>query len=384
MYNKKLVFWSACIGMLIFGIGLITLGSVAPDLKEKLSLDALTSGTLFSILPIGILAGSLIFGPIADRYGYRILMVTSSVLMAFGFEGVSFATTIGSLKICIFFIGLGGGVINGATNAMVTDISDTGKGANLSLLGVFFGIGALGMPLILGLLENSFTYSTIVGAIGVLVIVAGIFFIFVKFPPAKLSHDSPFKGISVLFRDKVILLIAFFLFFQSSFEGILNNWTTTWLIDHLSLSQNMALYGLSTYVAGMVIMRLIIGSFLRNVSPRKILLTSFALMITGLIFLRTCTAFFPALSGLLILGAGLAGGFPIMLGFTGDLYKDLSGTAFSFVLAVGLTGNMMINYLMGIISQKFGIVHLITVAFGESVILIIIGLSILNKLKIYK
>ena len=370
--------------MLIFGIGLITLGSVAPDLKEKLSLDALTSGTLFSILPIGILAGSLIFGPIADRYGYRILMVTSSVLMAFGFEGVSFATTIGSLKICIFFIGLGGGVINGATNAMVADISDTGKGANLSLLGVFFGIGALGMPLILGLLENSFTYSTIVGAIGVLVIVAGIFFIFVKFPPAKLSHDSPFKGISVLFRDKVILLIAFFLFFQSSFEGILNNWTTTWLIDHLSLSQNMALYGLSTYVAGMVIMRLIIGSFLRNVSPRKILLTSFALMITGLIFLRTCTAFFPALSGLLILGAGLAGGFPIMLGFTGDLYKDLSGTAFSFVLAVGLTGNMMINYLMGIISQKFGIVHLITVAFGESVILIIIGLSILNKLKIYK
>ena len=62
MFNKKLVFWAACFGILLFGIGLITLGSIAPDLKTKFSLDDVSAGTLFSILPIGILTGSLFFG----------------------------------------------------------------------------------------------------------------------------------------------------------------------------------------------------------------------------------------------------------------------------------------------------------------------------------
>jgi hypothetical protein len=36
-------------------------------------------------------------------------------------------------------LGFGGGIINGSTNAVVADISSEDKGANLSLLGVFFG-----------------------------------------------------------------------------------------------------------------------------------------------------------------------------------------------------------------------------------------------------
>ena len=62
MINKKLIFSAACLGMLLFGIGLITLGSVATGLKEKYLLNEISSGTLFSILPVGILVGSLVFG----------------------------------------------------------------------------------------------------------------------------------------------------------------------------------------------------------------------------------------------------------------------------------------------------------------------------------
>jgi MFS transporter, FHS family, glucose/mannose:H+ symporter len=64
-YNRQLVFWTACLGMLLFGIGLIMLGSILPDLRLKHSLDAVEAGTLFSILPVGIILGSLLFGPVA-------------------------------------------------------------------------------------------------------------------------------------------------------------------------------------------------------------------------------------------------------------------------------------------------------------------------------
>src|SRR5262249_41659697 len=75
MYNKRVVFWAACFGMLLFGCGLITLGSMATDLKIKFELDEVAAGTLFSILPFGILTGSLLFGPICDRYGYKFLLI---------------------------------------------------------------------------------------------------------------------------------------------------------------------------------------------------------------------------------------------------------------------------------------------------------------------
>src|SRR5512140_2983663 len=127
--------------MLLFGICLITLGSVAPGLKEKLSLSDIASGTLFSILPLGILAGSLIFGPVVDRFGYKILLSVSCILLAVGFEGVAWSQNANLLRVFILLVGISGGTVNGATNAMVADISDFDKGANLSLLGVFFGIG---------------------------------------------------------------------------------------------------------------------------------------------------------------------------------------------------------------------------------------------------
>ena len=109
MYKRRLVFWSACIGMLFFGMGLITLGSVVPGLKEKYQLDEISSGTLFSILPFGILVGSLLFGPFCDKYGYKILLALSCFWMFVGFEGIAYAPSHILLKVCIFLFGLGGG-----------------------------------------------------------------------------------------------------------------------------------------------------------------------------------------------------------------------------------------------------------------------------------
>jgi len=382
MYNKKIVFWSACLGIFLFGIGLITLGSVAPDLKVKFNLNEIASGTLFSILPFGILTGSLLFGPIVDRYGYKLLLSASCLILAAGFEGIAFSDGTGLLKVCIFLIGLGGGAINGATSSLVSDISDRDKGASLSLLGVFFGTGALVMPLVLGLLERSLSFESIIASIGIISMATAIFFMLVRMPLPKQRQGFPVRESFRFFKDKFIILIAFFLFFQSSFEGIINNWTTTYMIDQLNAGQSSALYSLSLFVAGMAIMRLLIGTLLKNIPVRKILITSFILIILGLIIIRAGISLSSVMAGFMLMGAGLAGGFPIMLGFVGERYAELSGTAFSFVLVIALFGNMLINYGMGIVSQELGISHLITVAFCETVMMIILAVLILKRKKV--
>ena len=381
MFNRKVVFWSACAGMLLFGICIITLGSVVADLRVKLNLDEISSGTLFSILPIGIIAGSVLFGPIADRNGYRSLLAVSALIMAAGFFGIAYTQSVFMLKFYILLVGLGGGSVNGATNALVADISETEKGANISLLGVFYGVGALGMPLILGLLRNSMNFEIIVASVGVLTILTALFFMLIKFPPPKLSKSAPFSQIFSLAKDKALLLIAFFLFFQSGFEGIINNWTTTYMVSKLAVEQSNALYALTLFVAGLVLMRLLTGSIFRSYTPQRLIIISFILIMSGLLILTISNTYYLSVTGLVALGAGLAGGFPIMLGIAGGLFASLSGTAFSIIFFIALAGNTIINFLMGLVAQHFGVTHLITFAFAESIIMILLAVSIISKSK---
>ena len=105
--------------------------------------------------------------------------------MLLAFEGLAFANSFFLLQVSIFVLGFGGGIINGSTNAVVADISAEDKGANLSLLGVFFGVGALGMPLLLSILSNRFEYPYILSSVGMIMLLAAIYFLTIKFPPAK-------------------------------------------------------------------------------------------------------------------------------------------------------------------------------------------------------
>ena len=240
------------------------------------------------------------------------------------------------------------------------------------------------MPFILGVLRSKFNFEAIVATTGFLTLATGLFYILTGFPPPKQNRGFPILRSLELIKDKFLILIALYLFFQSSFESIINNWTTTFLIKHQSISESNALFGLSSYIAGMSVMRLMTGSFFRSMPAKKILFFSFGMILIALICLKAGNSFGLALTGLVLLGAGLAGGFPIMLGFAGDRYSELSGTAFSFVLTIALLGNMLINYLMGIIARSFGIQHLITVSFIELSAFIMLGIIILKKIKTNK
>ena len=299
--------------------------------------------------------------------------------MCLGFEGIAYAPSMFLLKAAIFSFGIGGGILNGATNAMVADISENAKGANLSLLGVFFGLGALGMPFILGLLKDTVPAHQVVAVVGWLTLLLGLLYIFIQFPSSKKAQGFVQTEKKSLFKGGILLLISFYLFCQSSFESILNNWTTTYFTKELSIPEDRALFALSLFVVGLTVTRLLLGSIFRKVPAVTLQVGSWILMAAGSVLLHFADTYSLAVSGLILLGAGLAGGFPIMLGILGERFAERSATAFSVALVVGLTGNMLVNYLMGVIANRYGIQHATTVIFIELGVMIVLGFFIFRS-----
>lgn len=355
-YNKTLVYIAACIGMAFFGIAFIVMGSVLPSITATYSLDAIGSSSLVSLLPVGVLAGSLLFGVIVDRYGYKSLLVASTLFTMLGIEGLAFFENLDMLRVCIFLIGLGGGMLNGSTNALASDIStDKERGAKLSILGVCYGIGALGVPLLLGILSKTYHYPFILQRTGLLMLLAILYFITIQFPEAKIKQGFPFKQAFQLIREPLLLIMSFFLFFQSGIEGLVNNWTTSYLDGRTATGNQDVVLSLTFFVSGMTISRLALSYLTRVMKHEYILAGGITIAVAGIAMLHHTADLPSAFICLFIAGFGLAAGFPVIVSYIGTSYKSMSGTAIGLAMFIALSGNTLLNVAMGFVSESFGI-----------------------------
>lgn len=351
-YHKNLVFTAACIGMCFFGVSMITLGAVLPSLISKLNLSGLQTTSLVTFLPLGMLAGSLIFGPIVDRFGHKALLVPSCILVLAGMEGLVFFRSVPLLQLSIVGIGLGGGILNGETNALVADISsEKEKGSRLSFLGMFYGLGALGIPGLLGILSRDYSYDTILQGIGVVMLAGILFCIPVRFPAPKQAQGFPVKEGLGLLKESSLLLLSFILFFQSGIEGVCNNWSTSYFKDTTAIPDSKILLTLTLMVAGLTVARMLQVVVFKKIKPEKVLPYSLALTAIGFGILTFSPGFGRAATGMILVGMGLSATYPVILSILGSRYAALSGTAFSVALAIALVGQTLMNGLMGLLAQ---------------------------------
>ena len=355
MSNRRVLFAIACLGMLAFGIVLTTLGAVLPSVIERFGIDKAVAGSLFLLMTFGILLGSLVFGPIVDRNGYKGLLLLATALIAVGLEGIAFAPSVGWLRVAIATIGFGGGIINGGTNALVADISGDERSAGLSLLGVFFGIGAVGVPFTLSSLLGVFTYTAIIASVGALVVVPLLLTAATAFPAPKQPQGFPLAAAKGLLGDPVLLLMGCMLFLESGMEITVGGWTATFFKEELQIPDQQALIYLSLYWFGMMLARLALGAVFKRLPPTRILLGSLVTAFLGAMLLIASESALPAALGVFLLGCGFAATFPVILGFVGDRYAQLSGTAFSIVMVMALTGGMILPYLTGVLGATYGL-----------------------------
>ena len=92
-YKTTQVFVAACAGLAFFGVAMLSLGPILGQLNAQVE----GANSLPSTMSIGIILGTILFGPVVDRFGYKWLLIIGSLLSLAGLQVLAGAREIGLL-----------------------------------------------------------------------------------------------------------------------------------------------------------------------------------------------------------------------------------------------------------------------------------------------
>ena len=341
-YNTTAVFVAACAGMAFFGVTMLSLAPILGKLGAAVGDGALA---LPSTMSIGIILGTILFGPVVDRFGYKWLLVTGSVLALAGIQGLARFLDLRLLHGAMFCLGLGGGILNGLTNAVVSDIYDDDKrGGRLGVLGAFYCIGALLWTLLNYFIPN---YNVPLNAISVVMALFIVFFCLTAFPKAKPSENVSVSKSLGLLKYPALLLFAVVLFFESGFEGCSGSFTVEFFNRTTPMGTKAATLAMTWFTIGMMAGRFPLGAIQRKLKAVGTLYTYLGVALVGVVLYTLCNGAIGAYIAMTLIGFGVGATFPVVLGYIGGTFRNQSGTAMSIAIFIALLGQFTFNKLTG-------------------------------------
>ncbi len=374
-----LVMASACAGIFVFGMVMAGLGSLLPSLFARIDFGKSEAGNLFFVMNLAMLVMSMVFGPIVDRFSYRVFLMVCSLLVGGSFFVFISASTYRSLVLAALLLGLGGGGLNGGSNALASDLYPERRSAALNTLGIFFGFGALAMPFLIGSLEKSLGLERILALAMLLSLVPFLLFLLLRFPEAKQAQGFPLGQAAKVIRHPLIWLCGFLLFFQSGNEFTVGGWVSSYLHEYWGLSKMTASFILAGYWAALMTGRLVSTRLVRLMRNEKLILVSalVSLTATGLLVLSPIV-WLTSVAGVLA-GLGFAAIFPTTLALVGEAFPSLSGTSFGVVFVIALSGGMMAPWLAGKLAAASTLRTGLLVPFINSALIVFIALTIRKR-----
>lgn len=354
--NRKQLFAGACAGMFVFGIVLALLGTIfgLPVIRERLGVNLAQQGDIFLALFFGVFLSTILVGPIIDRFGNKPVLVIGAALVAVALVMFSAAQSFVPALVAGFLLGFGGGGLNTSTNTLVADIYTEDRGAMLNILGVFFGFGALFVPLLAATITGIFSVPQLLTAAAALSGLLAIAYLVLRFPPP--TEPTGYSLLASIRAATIpgVLLFALLLFFQSGNESSIGGWTSTY-VGSIGAPARTATWILAAYWAALMVGRLAGASLLKVMSKPALVLASGIGSAAGAAVMLMASSVPMVTIGAVIVGFSFAAIYPTTLAIAADRYQRQAGTIFGFLFAVGLLGGMSFPWALGHISQSFGV-----------------------------
>ena len=374
--NTQRLILAAISGVFTYGCVAAMLGTIMPTFK----LSEAENGTIALMQAIGLMVASLSVGPLVDRFGKKpALLIALGLISAALFVLPSTGGEYGPVRLTLFMLGFGGGILVTAANALASDINVEHRASTLNFLNLFFGVGTMATPLIsANILGNNATTLCYLVAVfsGIALILTGT----TAIPgPQKQGGFSMAEAGTMLGRP-ALWLLALMLFVYVACEVGIFNWEVKYLMAQ-GVSQTTATNILGFGFAGaLTIGRLIVSKMLANVPPQTVTLGAAVMMaVTTFLMLQTSS---PELTiGCLVLaGLAMAPVFPTTLAMVGNAFPRGTATAMGIVITAGWAGLALSSQIIGSIAASSGLKAALMVLPVAAVLMAVANLALRSSM----
>jgi fucose permease len=340
---------AASLAIFVYGMTAATLGTILPDLSTRFHLTPKQNGTIAFCQALGLILASIGVGPLIDYEGKKVGLVLGLALSALAVALLPRSNGFRSIATHLFLLGIGGGIIVTAANALGSDVTPDHRATALNLLNIFFGLGGFATPFVsANLLGKNSTRLCYLIAVFAVVAVAVSFV--APIPPPTSAQSFVFSDVGSVLGRPYLWLSALLLFLYVACEvGVWN-----WLVQHLiaqGVPQVRALNVLSFgFALGLLFGRLGASEILISVSGLNVTLAASILMaVTTFLMLRTRS---PTVAWILtfLAGMSMAPMFPTTVALIGDAFPRMTGTAIGIAITSGWIGLAVSSRVIGLIA----------------------------------
>ncbi|HSX55783.1 MAG TPA: MFS transporter [Sphingomonas sp.] len=145
MHRLQIVVVALCIALnALDGFDVLAISFAAPGIAAEWGVDKATLGVVLSMELLGMAAGSVLIGNVADRIGRRPTILGCLTVMTAGMFAATVASGVEMLSAIRFVTGIGIGGMLSSTSAMVAEFSnDKRRGLNVALNIAGYSTGAI-------------------------------------------------------------------------------------------------------------------------------------------------------------------------------------------------------------------------------------------------
>ncbi len=350
MNNQRLIL-AAISGVFTYGCVAAMLGTIMPTFK----LSEAENGTIALMQAIGLMVASISVGPLVDRFGKKpalvvSLLIISGALFALPSTGGEF----GAVRMALFMLGFGGGILVTAANALASDINVEQRASTLNFLNLFFGVGTMATPLVsANILGNNAT--TLCYVVAVVSAIALAMNGTTAIPGPKKEGAFSMADAGTMLGRPALWLLALMLFVYVACEVGIFNWEVKYLMTQ-GVSQTTATNILGFGFAGaLTVGRLMVSKMLKDTPPQLVTLGAAVMMaVTTFLMLQTSNPVV-TIGCLVLAGLAMAPVFPTTLAMVGDAFPRGTATAMGIVITAGWAGLALSSQIIGSIASSSGL-----------------------------
>ena len=361
--DERLLRIISFLAMLTTGLAITSLAPLLVPISDFFHLE--TAQAVFPVLfnSLGFLSASIVISFIWRIYRARSLLTFSSLFLLMSLLGIIFLhTNIEIILVLLFFIGLSTGLLNPSINSLFSEISGSNRVKYLNLSLVFFGVGAFIGPLLVGVILNyNVPWYMIYVFLAIIMSPFPIVFwrkglyegaLFSRKKEESLTSHSKNPGTSPLFWS-ITLARLILMGMQISFSS----WIPLFLTSMRGFSPALASYSIAIFWLSMIGGRLFYIRFFQDSElSRSLIIGAFgATLFATLSFLMVnwiLILVFIACSGLILSFMS-----PVMLALGGNIFPRSIGFVMGVLMAGAGIGGMLFPWLVGITSQRIGVVN---------------------------